>query len=148
MVATWKEPWVMGAAAPAPQLSVITCSWGPKPATSQVSQESRNPHCYVKLKFLPFWRLGKHWPSNLEANSARIPSGSQVVNPSSYWGEICHTFLILTQCLYSTISQTFNRNILCSKNYMLGESESRSVVSDSLPRHALYTPWNSPDQRG
>ena len=135
-----------GSCSCAPQLSVTTCSWGPKPATSQVSQESRNPHCYVKLKFLPFRRLGKHWPSNLEANSARIPSGSQVVNPSSYWGETGHTFLILTQGLFSTISQTFNRNILCSKNYMLGESEIRSVVSDSLPPHALYSSWNSPGQ--
>ena len=26
------------------------------------------------------------------------------------------------------------------------ESESRSVVSDSLPPHGLYSPWNSPDQ--
>ena len=25
-------------------------------------------------------------------------------------------------------------------------SESRSVVADSLPRHGLYSPWNSPDQ--
>ena len=40
----------MGAAASAPQLSVTTCSCGPKPAASQVSEESRNPHCYVKLR--------------------------------------------------------------------------------------------------
>ena len=26
------------------------------------------------------------------------------------------------------------------------ESESHSVVSDSLPPHGLYCPWNSPDQ--
>ena len=26
------------------------------------------------------------------------------------------------------------------------ESESRSVVSDSLQRHGLYSPWNSPGQ--
>ena len=27
-----------------------------------------------------------------------------------------------------------------------GESESRSVVSDSLQAHGLYSPWNSPGQ--
>ena len=27
-----------------------------------------------------------------------------------------------------------------------GESESRSVMSDSLRPHGLYSPWNSPDQ--
>ena len=27
-----------------------------------------------------------------------------------------------------------------------GESESRSVVSDSLQPHGLYSPWNSPSQ--
>ena len=27
-----------------------------------------------------------------------------------------------------------------------GESESRSVVSDSLPPHGLHSPWNSPGQ--
>ena len=29
---------------------------------------------------------------------------------------------------------------------MKNESESRSVMSDSLPPHGLYSPWNSPGQ--
>ena len=29
---------------------------------------------------------------------------------------------------------------------MQGKSESHSVVSDSLPLHGLYSPWNSPGQ--
>ena len=29
---------------------------------------------------------------------------------------------------------------------MLGESESHSVMSNSLPPHGLYSPWNSPGQ--
>ena len=28
----------------------------------------------------------------------------------------------------------------------LSESESHSVMSDSLPPHGLYSPWNSPGQ--
>ena len=29
----------------------------------------------------------------------------------------------------------------------LNNSESRSVVSDTLPLHELYSPWNSPGQK-
>ena len=32
------------------------------------------------------------------------------------------------------------------KEYETYESESDSVVSDSLQRHGLYSPWNSPGQ--
>ena len=31
-------------------------------------------------------------------------------------------------------------------HFLLSESESRSVESDSLPPHGLYSPWNSPGQ--
>ena len=30
--------------------------------------------------------------------------------------------------------------------FFLSESESRSIVSDSLRPHGLYSPWNSPGQ--
>ena len=37
---------------------------------------------------------------------------------------------------------------LCSSYFLLRNinSESRSVMSDSLGRHGVYSPWNSPDQ--
>ena len=35
---------------------------------------------------------------------------------------------------------------LCLKNERKKENESRSVVSDSLRSHGLYSPWNSPGQ--
>ena len=35
---------------------------------------------------------------------------------------------------------------LCASNPKISNSESRSVVSDSLPPHGLYSPWNSPGQ--
>ena len=38
-------------------------------------------------------------------------------------------------------------NILTTKvKLTTRQSESHSVVSDSLQSHALYSPWNSPDQ--
>ena len=35
---------------------------------------------------------------------------------------------------------------LCLKNERKKENESRSIVSDSLRSHGLYSPWNSPGQ--
>ena len=35
---------------------------------------------------------------------------------------------------------------VCVYTYMHMKSESRSVVSDSLRPHGLYSPWNSPGQ--
>ena len=36
--------------------------------------------------------------------------------------------------------------LLCNRLDSPGESESCSVVSDSLQHHGLYSPWNSPGQ--
>ena len=38
------------------------------------------------------------------------------------------------------------RNTVLYIMWLTHESESRSVVSDSLPPHGLYSPWNSPGQ--
>ena len=47
------------------------------------------------------------------------------------------TTISVGQNLSSTTSRT---------THAIHESESRSVVSDSLPPHGLYSPWNSPGQ--
>ena len=47
------------------------------------------------------------------------------------------TTILVGQNLSSTTSRT---------THAIHESESRSVVSDSLPPHGLYSPWNSPGQ--
>jgi len=36
--------------------------------------------------------------------------------------------------------------VLIQSREVSSESESRSVVSDSLQPHGLYSPWNSPGQ--
>ena len=36
--------------------------------------------------------------------------------------------------------------LLCVSSLFESESESRSVMSDSFPRHGLYSPWTSPGQ--
>ena len=46
--------------------------------------------------------------------------------------------LVITWIEYLTIQ--------LKKNYVSCESESHSVVSDSLQPHGLYSPWNSPGQ--
>ena len=38
------------------------------------------------------------------------------------------------------------RNTVLYIMWLTHESERRSVVSDSLPPHGLYSPWNSPGQ--
>ena len=40
----------------------------------------------------------------------------------------------------------FIPNAQCEWSKKPSESESHSVVSDSLRPHGLYSPWNSPDQ--
>ena len=46
-----------------------------------------------------------------------------------------------------TKTRTHLSNWACtSMNVKAGESESCSVMSDSLQRHGLYSPWNSPGQ--
>ena len=40
----------------------------------------------------------------------------------------------------------FTQNSETKANVLFSESESRSVVSNSLRSHGLYSPWNSPGQ--
>ena len=40
----------------------------------------------------------------------------------------------------------FSYIIIVLSKYLICESESRSVVSDCLQPHGLYSPWNSPGQ--
>ena len=47
-------------------------------------------------------------------------------------------------CIINTHLHTHTHIHYCAKKY--SESESRSVVSDSLRPHGLYSPWNSPGQ--
>ena len=45
------------------------------------------------------------------------------------------------------VLETFSSVLLLSCLYLISsESESRSVMSDSLQPHGLYSPWNSPGQ--
>ena len=44
------------------------------------------------------------------------------------------------------INSWVEEDVVCVYIYMKSESESRSVVSDSLWPHGLYSPWNSPGQ--
>ena len=57
--------------------------------------------------------------------------------PAVYQGQV----IPLTQSL-----STIKKNVRYIK-FMNVEHESRSVVSDSLQPHGLYSPWNSPGQK-
>ena len=46
----------------------------------------------------------------------------------------------------TSVTVDFNKLHIFLMQYFKCESESRSVVSDCLQAHGLYSPWNSPDQ--
>ena len=51
-------------------------------------------------------------------------------------------YSVLMNQHYILSKRTLNRSIQYNKS----ESESRSIVSNCLQRHGLYSPWNSPGQ--
>ena len=56
-------------------------------------------------------------------------------------------FLLLSHtCKFSLPRMSFSLLSLASSCLISSESESRSVVSDSLRSRGLYSPWNSPGQ--
>ena len=67
---------------------------------------------------------------------------------NSYKDILSYCWILLTYIL--TRKAKFILNFLVIVTYTFGcvlkWSESRSVVSDSLQRHGLYSPWNSPGQ--
>ena len=69
------------------------------------------------------------------------------------WWSISHTVIYIYQCCSLRSSHPLllpQSPKVCSLHLCLfwkwSESESHSVVSDSLPSHGLYSPWNSPGQ--
>ena len=82
-----------------------------------------------------------------EANSAQIPSGCTSggsIQLLGAGGKHATSF----KNYHSVFIPLFHKHLteICAKNYMLGESESHSVMSKSLPPHGLYSPRNSPGQ--
>ena len=59
----------------------------------------------------------------------------------------CHHLLSLLQCQFLHVYTLLPINEMPFSSFpCLRESESRSVVSDSLRPHGLYSPWDSPGQ--
>ena len=106
-------------------------------------------------------RVGHDWVTFTFNLSLRIKITIKLVKIKklrtlSCWGhgnEHSHVLLVekeINTALGRAIWNT-EQNLKCSaippqRTYLTGESESRSVMSDSLWPHGLYSPWNSPGQ--
>ena len=75
-----------------------------------------------------------------------------ISKPRKYVNGFCVTLPIINdlvsqiQSIFSNHKKLTNTVLLISLLRPKSESESHSVVSDSLQPHGLYSPWNSPGQ--